>query len=187
MFNPKFGSASVSITSVTGVANSGSSGVFATCGVISGSSGLDNYRNSLKTLYNLIIFKLNLSINSVSRKQLILDISGKVKLNCDLKRHLSPRTVGTIMRSLPLEGNSHLLGKSIVYFETNVDAGIEKARSEFKTGDIAFLPSTGSICFFVGNVQSAKTMALIGKFHGDVAELKNVKSGDVLSLYEETT
>ena len=128
-----------------------------------------------------------MSINSVSRKQLILDIGGKVKLNCDLKRHLSPRTVGTIMRSLPLEGNSRLLGKSIVYFETNVDAGIEKARSEFKTGDIAFLPSTGSICFFVGNVQSAKTMALIGKFHGDVAELKNVKSGDVLSLYEETT
>ena len=73
-----------------------------------------------------------MSINSVSRKQLILDISGKVKLNCDLKRHLSPRTVGTIMRSLPLEGNSHLLGKNIVYFETNVDAGIEKASSEFK-------------------------------------------------------
>ena len=68
-----------------------------------------------------------------------------------------------------------------------IDAGIEKARSEFKTGDIAFLPSTGSICFFVGNVQSTKTMALIGKFHGDVAELKNVKSGDVLSLYEEIT
>jgi hypothetical protein len=30
-------------------------------------------------------------------------------------------------------------------------------------------------------------MALIGKFHGDVAELKNVKSGDVLSLYEDIT
>ena len=80
-----------------------------------------------------------------------------------------------------------LANLNIVYFETNVDAGIEKASSEFKTGDIAFLPSTGSICFFVGNVPSAKTMALIGKFHGDIAELKNVKSGDVLSLYEETT
>ncbi len=91
------------------------------------------------------------------------------------------------MRSLPLEGNSHLLGKNIVYFETSVDAGIEKARSEFKTGDIAFLPSTGSICFFVGNVQSTKTMALIGKFYGNVDELKNVKSGDVLSLYEDMT
>ena len=128
-----------------------------------------------------------MSINSVSRKQLILDIGGKVKLNCDLKRHLSPRTVGTIMRSLPLEGNSHLLGKSIVYFETNVDAGIEKARSEFKTGDIAFLPSTGSLCFFIRNVESTKTMTPIGKFNDDLDELKNVKPGDVLRLYEETT
>ena len=107
-------------------------------------------------------------------------------MSCDLKRHLSPRTVGTIMRSLPLEGNSHLLGKSIVYFETSVDSGIERARSEFKKGDVAFLPSTGSLCFFVGNAESAKTMTLIGKFFDEKDELKNVKSGDVLRLYEET-
>ena len=90
------------------------------------------------------------------------------------------------MRSLPLEGNSHLLGKSIVYFETSVDSGIERARSEFKKGDIAFLPSTGRFCFFVGNVESAKTMTPIGKFHDVDNELKNVKPGDVLRLYEDT-
>jgi len=174
LFNPKFGSASVSNVSDSGVSNFGS-------------SGLDKYKNSLKTLYNLIIFKLKLSNESVSRKQLILEIDGKIKLSCDLKRHLSPRTVGTIMRSLPLEGNSHLLGKSIVYFETSVDSGIERARSEFKKGDVAFLPSTGSFCFFVGNVESAKTMTPIGKFKDDNDELKNVKPGNVLRLYEETT
>jgi hypothetical protein len=116
---------------------------------------------------------------------LILEVHGKLKLSCDLKRHLSPRTVGTIMRSLPLEGNSHLLGKSIVYFETSVDSGIERARTEFKKGDVAFLPSTGSLCFFVGNAESAKTMTLIGKFFDEKDELKNVKSGDVLRIYEE--
>ena len=174
MFNPKLGSASVSIVSDSGV-------------ITFDSSALDKYKNSLKTLYNLIIFKLKLSNASVSRKQLILEIDGKRKLTCDLKRHLSPRTVGTIMRSLPLEGNSHLLGKSIVYFETSVDSGIERARSEFKKGDVAFLPSTGSFCFFVGNVESAKTMTPIGKFKDDNDELKNVKPGNVLRLYEETT
>ena len=172
LFNPKFGSASPS--TISGVTNLGS-------------SELDKYKNSLKTLYNLIILIYQLSISSVSRKQLILEISGKVKLSCDLKRHLSPRTVGTIMRSLPLEGNSHLLGKSIVYFETSVDSGIERARSEFKKGDVAFLPSTGSFCFFVGNVESAKTMTPIGTFVDLADELKNVKPGDVLRLYEETT
>ena len=128
-----------------------------------------------------------MSTSSVSRKQLILEISGKIKLSCDLKRHLSPRTVGTIMRSLPLEGNSHLMGKNIVYFETSVDSGIERARTEFKKGDIAFLPSTGSFCFFIGNVESVKTMTPIGKFSDELNSLKNIKSGDVLRLYEETT
>ena len=170
MFNPTF--ASTSASNVSDVTTS---------------SGLDKYKNFLKTLYNLIILKYKLSMSSVSRKQLILEIHGKVKLSCDLKRHLSPRTVGTIMRSLPLEGNSHMLGQNIVYFETSVDSGIERARSEFKKGDVAFLPSTGSICFFVCDVNSAKTMTPIGKLHGDIDELKNVKPGDVLRLYEETT
>ena len=50
-----------------------------------------------------------------------------------------------------------------------------------------FLPSTGSFCFFIRNVESTKTMTLIGKFNDDLDELKNVKPGDVLRLYEETT
>lgn len=128
-----------------------------------------------------------MSTSSVSRKQLILEIRGKAKISCDLKRHLSPRTVGTIMRSLPLEGHAHLLGKSILYFETAVDSGIERARSEFKKGDVAFLPSTGSICFFTNNVTSGKTMTPIGKLTDNIDALKDVKSGDVFCIYEETT
>jgi hypothetical protein len=127
-----------------------------------------------------------LSSPSVSKKQLILEIRGKVKISCDLKRHLSPRTVGTIMRSLPLEGNAHLMGQSILYFETNVDSGTERARSEFKKGDVAFLPSSGSICFFINDVTSGKTMTPIGKLGDDVDVLKTVKSGDVLCIYEDT-
>ena len=88
-----------------------------------------------------------MSVSSVSRKQLILEIRGKAKISCDLKRHLSPRTVGTIMRSLPLEGHAHLLGKSILYFESNIDSGIERSRTEFKKGDVAFLPSAGVFVF----------------------------------------
>jgi len=127
-----------------------------------------------------------LSTPSVSRKQLILEIQGKAKISCDLKRHLSPRTVGTIMRSLPLEGHAHLLGQSILYFETTIDSGIERARTEFKKGDVAFLPSTGSICFFITDVTSGKTMTPIGKLSNNIDALKDVKSGDVFRIYEET-
>jgi uncharacterized protein len=127
-----------------------------------------------------------LSTLSVSKKQLILEIRGKGKIKCDLKRHLSPRTVGVIMRSIPLEGHAHLLGKSILYFETSVDSGTERARTEFKKGDVAFLPSSGSICFFTRDVVFAKTMTPIGKLGENIDVLNDVKSGDVLSIYEET-
>ena len=127
-----------------------------------------------------------MSASSVSKRQLILEIQGKEKIPCDLKRHLSPLTVGTIVRSLPLEGNAHRLGQSILYFETTIDSGIERAKSEFKKGDVAFLPSSGSICFFINDVTSAKTMTLIGKLTEKIDTLKDVKSGDVFRLYEDT-
>ena len=126
-----------------------------------------------------------MSVDSVSKKQLILEIRGKAKIHCDLKRHLSPKTVGTIMRSLPLEGHAHMLGKSIAYFETTIDSGIERSRTEFKKGDVAFLSSTGSICFFIEDSEPGKTMTPIGKLEY-VEDLKNLKPGDVFSLYEET-
>lgn len=126
-----------------------------------------------------------MSADSVSKKHLILEIRGKAKIQCDLKRHLSPKTVGTIMRSLPLEGHVHMLGKSIAYFETTIDSGIERSRTEFKKGDVAFLSSTGSICFFIEDSEPGKTMTPIGKLE-NVEDLKNLKPGDVFSLYEET-
>jgi len=124
--------------------------------------------------------------DSVSRIKLILEIKNKTKLTCELKRHLSPRTVGIISRLLPLEGNAHLLGKNIAYLETIIESGIDRPRKDFKKGDIAFLPANGSICFFIENVSEAKTMTPIGKIVSQVDELKNIKPGDVFTLYQET-
>lgn len=104
---------------------------------------------------------------------------------CELKRHLSPKTVGTIIRSLPLEGNAHLLGKSITYFETPISSGIERPRTNFKKGDIAFLPAEGSICFFVEDSEPGKKMTPIGKITSNIDVLKEIKSGDVFSLYTD--
>jgi len=90
------------------------------------------------------------------------------------------------MRSLPLEGHAHFLGKNIAYFETTVDSGIERSTKEFKKGDIAFLSSTGSICFFIEDAYPGKIMTPIGKMLENIDVLKDVKSGDVFYLYEET-
>lgn len=123
--------------------------------------------------------------NSVSSIKVILEIRGKAKLGCELKRHLSPRTVGIISRSLPLEGNAHLLTEDIAYFETSIESGIDRPRKEFKKGDIAFLPTNGSICFFSDDVSSSKTMTPIGKILSDVASLHNIKPGDVFAFYAD--
>jgi hypothetical protein len=127
-----------------------------------------------------------LSSFSISKKQLILEIKDKAKISCELKRHLSPRTVGTIMRSLPLEGHAHLMGKNIAYFETSVDSGTERPRKEFKKGDMAFSSSSGSICFFIADSVPGKIMTPIGKMTKNVDELKALKPGDVFLLYEDT-
>ena len=118
---------------------------------------------------------------SVSSVNVILKINGTECIPCQLKRHLSPITVGLIMRMLPINGNAHRIGKSIVYFETNVDSGIERKKTDFKRGDIAFLPTEGSICFYINDVHGIKPMTPIGKIN-DTEKLNAVKPSDILSL-----
>jgi len=119
---------------------------------------------------------------TVSRIDVMLEINNNERISCQLKRHLSPMTVGLISRMLPLKENAHRIGQSIVYFETGINSGIERKRTDFKKGDIAFLPTEGCICFYVDDVFDGKSMTIIGKITGDIEKLKTVKSSDVLSL-----
>ena len=119
---------------------------------------------------------------TVSSFNVFLEINDSERISCQLKRHLSPTTVGLITRMLPIRGNAHRIGNSIVYFETKIDSGIERKRSDFKKYDIAFLPIEGCICFYIDDVIGGKPMAIIGKMTGDIEKLKVVKASDVLSL-----
>lgn len=125
-----------------------------------------------------------MSAGSVSSSHLVVEIKTKSKLTCELKRHLSPKTVGSILRSLPLDGNAHFLGQNIVYIETAISSGVERQRKEFKKGDIAFSPAGGSICFFTSDVVTTKSMTPIGKILENVDALKEVKPGDVITIYQ---
>jgi len=123
---------------------------------------------------------------TVSRIDISLGINDKTRITCQLKRHLSPLTVGLITRMLPLNGNAHYMGKSIVYFETKINSGIERKRTDFKKGDIAFLPTGGCICFYTNDVHSGQPMTPIGKIITNIENLTEVKTGDILSLYLDT-
>lgn len=123
-----------------------------------------------------------MSAGSVSRIEIIVEIKGKSQLKCELKRHLAPVTVGNIARSLPLEGNAHTLNNSFVYLETKINVGGERQRKEFKKGEIAFLTANGSICFFLNDTMSPKTMTPIGIITSNVEALNDVKPGDVFLI-----
>ena len=119
---------------------------------------------------------------TISKIDVILEVNGRERIKCQLKRHLSPITVGLITRMLPLEGNVHQMGRSIMYFETGINSGIERKRTDFKKGDIAFLPTEGSICFYMDDVSDGKPMTIIGKITDGIDKLSETKSSDVLSL-----
>ena len=116
-----------------------------------------------------------------SRVNLILKINDCENIPCQLKRHLSPITVGLITRMLPLNGNAHQIGKSIVYFETSINSGIERKKTDFKKGDMAFLPAEGSICIYINDVSDGKPMTVIGKIN-ETDKLNELKPSDILSL-----
>ena len=119
---------------------------------------------------------------TVSKVDATLEINGNAKISCQLKRHLSPITVGLITRMLPLKGNAHQMGQSVVYFETKINSGIERKRTDFKKGDIAFLPAEGCICLYLNDVFVGKPMTIVGKIIGDIEKLNDVKSSDILSI-----
>jgi len=123
-----------------------------------------------------------MSAGSVSKIEIIVEIKGKSQLRCELKRHLAPVTVGTIVRSLPLEGNVHMMNNSFVYIETKINVGGERQRKEFKKGEMAFMTANGSICFFLNDTESPKTLSPIGKITSNVEALNDVKSGDVFLI-----
>ena len=123
-----------------------------------------------------------MSSGTVSRIIVVLEINDTERISCELKRHFSPITVGLITRMLPLKGNAHRLGQSVVYFETKIDSGIKRKMTDFKKGDIAFLPTEGSICFYMDDVFGGKPMAIVGNITGNIEKLRSVKSSDVLSL-----
>ena len=123
---------------------------------------------------------------SVSKLYVILEIAGKFKIKCELKRHLSPSLVGTINRSLPITGTIHMLGTSGVYVESHIESGGERTRKEFKKGDIAFLSVGHAFCFFYKDAKVGKDLIPIGKILDNPEDLLKTESGDEVSIYCDT-
>lgn len=114
--------------------------------------------------------------------EMVARVPGKGSFTANLFKHLSPVTLSNILRAVPIVGRVNFYGKEFTYILTNVVGGEEKSRKEFRRGEIAFMPSGSSICFFLNDVRSYKPMNLLGEIVQGMEVLESCKRGDSIEI-----
>lgn len=112
----------------------------------------------------------------ISRVKIRFVIDGLGEAKGELVRHLAPRTVGMIVRKLPLEGRA-ALWKEEVYFEIPIKMGEEKAKGTVEKGTIAFWPMGSAICIFYGETQPYSPVNVLGEITENLELFGKVQSG----------
>ena len=118
---------------------------------------------------------------SISRNPVTLEVTNKGFAECEMIRHLSPVSVGIILKRLPLQDRIHKFGDKLVYIETGLAIGAEKQKTRFKRGDIAYMTSNGSICIFI-NDSSVIPMNPIGIVKSNLEIIEATRTGDIMIL-----
>lgn len=124
---------------------------------------------------------MNSNSSSVSRVRILMEVNGIGDFNCEFIRHLSPLTIATILRKLPISGMLHTRGAHMKYIETGLDVGAEKQRAFFVKGDVTYMTSNGSICIILQST-SGIMMNPVGKFLGDIESFTSTPPGTILTI-----
>ena len=106
--------------------------------------------------------------------KIIIEEIGEAK--GELIRHLAPRTVGALLKKLPVEGRV-ALWKEEVYFEIPLKMGKEKAKARVEKGTIAFWPMGSALCIFYGESQPYSPVNIVGRLSKNLELFRQVKSG----------
>ena len=121
------------------------------------------------------------SAGSVSKVDCIATVAGRGKGGVSLFRHLAPITVNAILRSIPFDSRVNLQPAMVCLF-TDLRVGVEKPRTQFVRGDVAFLPSGGLICVFLGDARSDRPLNPLGKVESGIETFDAIRRGDVVRL-----
>jgi len=126
-----------------------------------------------------------MNAGSVSRVNVILEISGKGVARGDIVRHSSPLTSMAVLNSLPMQRRINKFKDRFVYIETELVMGREKQRTDFKRGELAFMTFHGSICVFLNDTVSAP-MNPLGLVTSHLELLESLAPGDLLTIRRES-
>ncbi len=117
-----------------------------------------------------------MSEGSITRVPIKFSIENIGEAEGELIRHLAPRTVDAIIKTLPIEGRA-ALWKEEVYFEIPVKMGDEKAKAEVERGVIAFWPMGNALCIFHGDSQPYSPVNIVGEITEHLEIFAKTKSG----------
>ncbi len=118
---------------------------------------------------------------SVSKVEATASVGGKGEARLSFFRHLAPLTVNAFLRTLPFDSRVTLQPAMVCLF-TQLRVGVEKPRTQFVRGDVAFLPSGGLLCLFLGDARSDRPLNPIGKVEGGLETFDAVRPGDVVRI-----
>ena len=100
-------------------------------------------------------------------------------IQLQLSRHLAPRVFSGVVESLPLEGALSLTGGTAVLL-VNLALPVDKVRSSFEAGEVAYDPRLRAICLMLTKVQGV-SMAPLGEVEDRVA-LSKIKNRDWFTM-----
>lgn len=109
-------------------------------------------------------------------------IPGRGGIRGKIYKHLSPVTVSKILRAVPIDGRLNLFENNFVYILTDIVNGEEKARKEFRKGEIAYMPAGLMICFFLRDTRSYKPMNPLGEVTEGLSVLESSRRGDSIRI-----
>ena len=120
------------------------------------------------------------------KKMKILFKTSKVTIEGELN---NSQTALKIYKKLPLDVKANTWGEEI-YFEIPLNCNPENATLDVEVGDIAYWPEGSCFCIFFGRTpvsidnkpKPASEVNIVGKVTGDVSTLRNIKSGDKITV-----
>lgn len=82
---------------------------------------------------------------------------------------------------MPFDSRVNLQPAMVCLF-TQLRVGVEKPRTQFARGDVAFLPSAALLCVFLGSAKSDRPLNPLGKVDAGMEAFDAIKPGDVVRL-----
>jgi uncharacterized protein len=123
-----------------------------------------------------------LAASSVSEMTLIAKVPGKGEIVGKVFKHLSPVTITKLKTAVPISGRVNFFEKNFAYILTDLVAGEEKAKKEFRRGEITFMPAGSMICFFLQDTRSYKPMNPLGTIAEGMSILESCRRGDLIRI-----